>query len=196
MKRDTHPGASEEPVLCSGLDPVPFWRRRRRNKTNEMATSDTAATPPTTGTATQDVYGGLASAAWSASADEIGVLLVPVLRLERRKDAELKGRDREETGSGIVGRAGLSISTLLEVAGGDGTTAAELLAPVDGVKNTAPPLVTGAEDGAGIVVTPGMAGIRSHGFVLGGPSAAMASVAESVRGSAATALELVTTVLR
>jgi hypothetical protein len=162
--------------------------------TNETEMSATAATPPTTGAATHAIEGDPVSSPASSgteSAEEIGV----VVGLGNTKGNEPAVKEKEEK-DGVMTRSvapGLEVPgvrTGIDVVDGD---AAPVLLPPGGVKNTAPPL-TGAEDGTGIVETPGPAGEESPAG--GGAAAAATTMAESVRRSAATALESVTAVLR
>jgi hypothetical protein len=166
--------------------------------TKDTAISAMAATLPTTGAATHAIDGEPVSGAVSSgtdSAEETGV----VVGLGNTKGNVPAVRDEDE--GGVMTRsvaAGFDVAGVrsgIDVVEGDGA-AAPLLAPPGGVKNTAPPL-TGAVcpgDGTGTVETPGPAGEESP--AAGGAAAAATIMAESVRRSAATALESVTAVLR
>jgi len=154
---------------------------------NVTAIRATAAIPPTTGAAIQAIDGevslvsGLAVSGTAVPLDEVGAKVGP-------------GRKNE--GSAVVEGDCVTDASAVDK---EGSTVDEtpVLLPGGGVKNTTPfpaadPTV---DDGRGIIDTPG-SDEGCPGFAGKFGSMPPPAMAESVRRSAATALELVTMVLR
>jgi hypothetical protein len=138
---------------------------------------------------------GGASPAAAASAEGTGAVL-PLLGLGSRKGKEPTGREDEE---GVLVRSVVSVVGGPVGAEGSGDAAGGivlllLLSPAGGVKKMTPPLPAGGVEASGMVDTPGLAG--ADDAAGSGAAAAAATMAESVRRSAATSPGLATVVLR
>jgi hypothetical protein len=141
--------------------------------------------------------GGASPAAAAASAEGTGAVL-PLLGLGNRKGKEPTGGEDEE---GVLARSVVSVVGGPVGAEGSGDAAGGIvgvllvvLSPAGGVKKMTPPLPAGGVEASGMVDTPGLAG--ADDAAGSGAAAAAATMAESVRRSAATSLGLATVVLR